>query len=145
VVKDALTATEAGGVTALHDPTEGGLINGLWELAEASGVGLIAHEERVPVEPETREICKVLNLDPLRIMSSGALLISSEPGKADAILSALREAGIPASIIGSVEKLGNGRRIIKSDGGMEGIAPTPDHLYKVLEEGEAFHFKRPAP
>ncbi|MEM2144986.1 MAG: AIR synthase family protein, partial [Candidatus Jordarchaeaceae archaeon] len=71
VVKEALTVNETGVVTSMHDPTEGGLLGGLVELAEASNVGFRLEEELIPVAEETLEICSTLGVDPLCLISSG--------------------------------------------------------------------------
>lgn len=102
VVRDATVAMEAGEVHAMHDPTEGGLATGLWELAEAAGVGLEVDETAIPVLPETRILCERLGLDPLGLIASGALLLVVESEDAPAILAALGRDGIPAACIGHV-------------------------------------------
>jgi len=102
VVHDAAVATAAGAVHAMHDPTEGGLATGLWELAEAAGVGLEVDEATIPVLPETQTLCARLGLDPLGLIASGALLLAVAPEDATAILAALEEAGITAAHIGRV-------------------------------------------
>ncbi|UCE29837.1 MAG: AIR synthase family protein [Candidatus Bathyarchaeota archaeon] len=73
VLEDALTAMEVGGVHAMHDATEGGIAGALQEVAWASNVGIKVHEERIPIHKETGAICKALNIDPLRTISSGTL------------------------------------------------------------------------
>ena len=102
VVRDAAVATAAGAVHAMHDPTEGGLATGLWELAEAAGVGLAVDEAAIPILPETHKLCGRLGLDPLGLIGSGALLLVVAPGDAAAILAALEGAGIAATRIGRV-------------------------------------------
>jgi hydrogenase expression/formation protein HypE len=102
VVRDAAVATAAGAVHAMHDPTEGGLATGLWELAEAAGVGLEVEEAAIPVLPETQVLCAQLGLDPLGLIGSGALLLAVAPGDAAAILAAMKEAGIAATRTGRV-------------------------------------------
>jgi hydrogenase expression/formation protein HypE len=102
VVRDAAVATAAGEVHAMHDPTEGGLATGLWELGQAAGVGLEVDEAAVPVLPETRTLCARLGLDPLGLIASGALLLAVAPGDATAILAGLEGAGIAAARIGRV-------------------------------------------
>jgi hydrogenase maturation factor len=102
VVRDAAVATAAGEVHVMHDPTEGGLATGLWELAEAAGAGLEVDEAAIPVLPETRTLCAQLGLDPLGLIASGALLLAVAPEGAAAILAALDEAGIAAARIGRV-------------------------------------------
>ncbi len=100
VVGDAAIACEAGAVHALHDPTEGGLATGLWEMASASGVGLEIDEHRIPVLPECKILCDQYGLDPLGTIASGALLIGAPAGESNRIVVALEAAGIDARVIG---------------------------------------------
>lgn len=102
VVRDAAVAMAAGEVHAMHDPTEGGLATGLWELAEAAGVGLEVDEATIPILPETRIVCERLGLDPLGLIASGALLLAVKPEDAPAIVAALEHSGIAAVRIGRV-------------------------------------------
>ncbi len=102
VVRDASVATAAGEVHAMHDPTEGGIATGLWELAEAAGVGLMVNEDVLPILPETRAFCERLGLDPLGLIASGALLLALAPDDAETIVGALEEAEIEATTIGWV-------------------------------------------
>ena len=135
VVPEAMKAVEVGGVHSLHDPTEGGVLNGVWEMAEAAGVGVTIREEAVPVADETRLICDALGIDPLKLLGSGALLIAAEPEKADEIVSALRRIDVEASIIGEIKPLREGRVLVGKDGGRAAIeAVDQDHLYRVLDE-----------
>ncbi|MCJ7431611.1 AIR synthase family protein, partial [Candidatus Bathyarchaeota archaeon] len=57
VVKDAITAFKTGAVHAMHDPTEGGVAGGIHEMADASHLGFRVHKKKIPVRPETTEIC----------------------------------------------------------------------------------------
>jgi hydrogenase expression/formation protein HypE len=116
VVRDAAVATATGAVHAMHDPTEGGLATGLWELAEAAGVGLEVDEAAIPVLPETQTLCVRLGLDPLGLIGSGALLLAVAPGDAATILAALGEAGIAAARIGRVVERKRGI-VLRSTGG----------------------------
>ncbi len=102
VVQDANVLCGATRPHAMHDPTEGGLATGLWELAEASGHGLRVYEDQIPILEETRAICEELKLDALGIIASGALLASVAPDETDGALAALERAGIRASVIGRV-------------------------------------------
>jgi hydrogenase maturation factor len=134
VVDDALLAVQAGGVRAMHDPTEGGLLQGVWELAEASGVGFVIRESRIAICPETKEICSALKVDPLRLMSSGCLLIVADKRKSRMILRRLRAHGIPASIIGMITQRRLGRKLIALNGKTREIrASERDELYRVIE------------
>ena len=89
IVNEALKAIDVGGVTAMHDPTEGGVLCGIWELAEASNLGVIVHHDQIPISSETKNICKVLKIDPFRLMSSGALLIAAKKSSASKIIKGL--------------------------------------------------------
>ena len=116
VVHDALIAFEDGGVHAMHDPTEGGLATGLWELAQASGCGLRVVEEKIPVYSETQRVCDVFGLDPLGMIASGALLIVAASSSAGTICAKLRDAGIECCPIGDVLAQGAPCRLITSEG-----------------------------
>jgi hydrogenase maturation factor len=89
-------------VHALHDPTEGGLATGLWELAEAASAGLEVYGDAIPILPETQLLCRAMGLDALGLIASGTLLMAVAASDADAILSALAQSGIAATMIGRV-------------------------------------------
>ncbi len=131
VVADAAVAVQAGAVHALHDPTEGGIAGGIYELCQASGVGAHIDLDAVPVLPETVALTRAFGLDPLGLIASGALLIAAPEADAPAILEALRGAGIDATRIGSVEPSAYGIRA-----GTDSDLPFPrfeaDELTRVL-------------
>ena len=134
VVEDALTAFKAGGVTAMHDPTEGGVAGGIHEIADASGLGFEVFEEKIPVAPETSMICSYFNVDPLQLIGSGALLISVKPEYAGKVLDALESRGIRASKIGRFLPDPEKRVLVRGDGrATELVRPVSDHLWKALE------------
>ena len=94
---------EAGKVTSMHDPTEGGLSTALWELAEASGRSLHVDSTAVPVPAIAARVCAALGLDPLAAIASGGLLLTAPAGDTLRIRRALKHAKIPCAEIGSVE------------------------------------------
>jgi hydrogenase expression/formation protein HypE len=102
VMQDAQIAMRAGKPHAMHDPTEGGLATGLWELAHASDKGIIVERDRIHIFPETTAFCEVLDLDPLGLIASGALLIAAPADKSALMIRALNDQGINASVIGEV-------------------------------------------
>jgi hydrogenase expression/formation protein HypE len=122
VVRDARLAMEAGEVHALHDPTEGGIATGLWELAEAAGLGLRVDGERLPILPECARMCRHLGLDPLGLIGSGSLLIAAPPRHSEAIIDKLRGAGIAASAIGELVGADEGRCMRSGEGS---LTPLP--------------------
>jgi hydrogenase maturation factor len=102
VLRDAQIALGAGGVTSMHDPTEGGVATALWELSEASGHPLEITIEAWPVLPEGQRLCALYGLDPLGAIASGALLLTVRPEREPAVCAALRQAGIPVYTLGRV-------------------------------------------
>ena len=116
VVPDAQAAMKAGTVHAMHDPTEGGLATGLWEMAQAGDVGLSIDEAAIPVFPETAALCAHFELDPLGVIASGSLLIACPPGDTAPIIQALSAAGIPAAAIGQAVGKSQGCTLITADG-----------------------------
>jgi hydrogenase maturation factor len=134
VVKDALTAYRTGGVHAMHDPTEGGVVGGIHEMADASNLGVRVFEEKIVVEPETAKICRFFEIDPLQLIGSGALLIAAEAEKTSEIIDNLRKEHIDASIIGEFGGNVNKRLLIKSDGSVQDLPrPVSDHLWLALK------------
>jgi hydrogenase expression/formation protein HypE len=133
VVKDALTAYKTGGVHAMHDPTEGGILNGIHEMADAAGLGARIFEEKITVEPETAKICRFYEIDPLQLISSGALLIAAEPEAADKIINSLGNEHIYANVIGEFNPNPNKRLLLHSDDSAEMLPrPISDHLWIAL-------------
>ena len=102
VVPAAQIATGAAPIHAMHDPTEGGLATGLWELAAAAEVGLEIMAQAVPIYPETRALCDAYGLDPWGVIGSGSLLLTLNPAHTQQVCDALTEAGIEVTSIGRV-------------------------------------------
>lgn len=135
VVPEALKVVEVGGVHSLHDPTEGGVLNGIWEIVEAADTGVVVHDGAIPVKPETEQICSALDINPLKLLGSGALLMTVEPAKKSEIVAGLEEIGVQVSVIGEIKPKQEGRILIKRDGSRATIeAVDQDHLYKILDE-----------
>ena len=133
IVKDALTAYRAGGVNAMHDPTEGGILNGIHEMADAAGLGARIFEEKIAVEPETVKICRFYEIDPLQLISSGALLIAAEQKAANDIVDNLCQEHIYADVIGEFNPNLNKRLLVHKDGSVEMLPrPISDHLWLAL-------------
>lgn len=133
VVNDAIKAFKTGGVSAMHDPTEGGVAGGLHELADAANVGFKVYEERISVPEETRRICAYFEIDPLQLISSGSLLIVAKEEKTEEILCELSQNDICASVIGEVTKHSLGRKMITKKGVLINLVrPASDHLWAAL-------------
>lgn len=135
IVRDALVAFQTGGVHAMHDPTEGGVAGGIHEMADASNLGASILEERIKVSPETQEICDFFHIDPLCLISSGALLIAAEPKSAEAIVKRLEQEKIAASVIGQFQENPRSRTITRKNGKTENLQrPLSDHLWRALSK-----------
>ncbi|MDW8102281.1 MAG: AIR synthase family protein [Anaerolineae bacterium] len=111
VVEAALLAVDTAPIHSMHDPTEGGLAMGLYELAEASGVGFVVDEEAVEVLPEGRILCQEFGLNPLGTIASGALIVTLAPEYSPILVEAFRQRGIRSAVIGRVIPLEEGRWI----------------------------------
>ncbi|MGI6150727.1 MAG: AIR synthase family protein [Christensenellales bacterium] len=124
VTRESRIACTVGGVSAMHDATEGGVLGAIWEMADASGCGVEIDKKSIPVLGITQKACAALSLDPLRLISSGVLIIATEKG--EVLCATLNAAGIPAAIIGKAVEKG-----IAMDGAPI-PAPEGDELLKLL-------------
>lgn len=97
-------ACETVSVHAMHDPTEGGLINGIVEMAMASEKEIEVELEKIYIYEESRLLCQKFDMDPLGTIASGALLITIAPSDLPALERSFQKASIPLSVIGRVEK-----------------------------------------
>jgi hydrogenase maturation factor len=138
VVRAALAAAEVGDVVhAMHDPTEGGLATGLFELVAPAGLGLRVDRKHIGVFPETDGICRALGLDPLKLIASGALLIAVAPEGMNSVLAAVQATGIPVTAIGEVRRSAEGLTIA-TNGNVEPLTPPArDEIARAFEGGEA--------
>ena len=103
----------------MHDITEGGLITGLREVASASELGLAIEEGSVPVLPTTLEVCQALDLDPLGLLASGALIITLPSNDVPSLLNNLEKAGIDGWEIGMMMAPEEGLVYIGREGEVE--------------------------
>jgi hydrogenase expression/formation protein HypE len=114
---------EVGGVTAMKDPTRGGLADALNEFSEKSHLGILIHEDRIPIREDVRAACEMLGLDPLEVGNEGKVIVGIVKEKAEEALELLRttEEGKEAAIIGeatadfsgvAMQTIVGGKRII---------------------------------
>ena len=132
VVRDAQVALSTHQVTALHDPTEGGVATAVHEIAEASSLGATVDRSVIPVRDDTRAICGYLGIDPLGLISSGALLMAAKPGAGETLTNAFDGTGIQLTRIGEMVDRDHGFTMRDGDD----ISPLPrydsDELTRVL-------------
>jgi hydrogenase maturation factor len=116
VVKDALIAIGVGvrndGISAMHDATECGIWGGLYEVAQASHLGVRIEKEKIVIEDCVAEICDYFSLDPYASISEGTLIITCREHKADQVVKLLNKEDIRASIVGELTKPEKGMILI---------------------------------
>ena len=129
VVKEAEVSASFG-ATCMHDITEGGVLGGCWEIAQCSDKGIEIDCDKIPVLDETKKICDVFNINPLRLISSGSLLITAF--EADKLALELNKNNINAAVIGKITDKG---KYIVQNGVKEALCePHTDELYKVKDK-----------
>jgi hydrogenase maturation factor len=133
VVRDAMFAQHHGEIRAMHDPTEGGLASGLYELAKAGGVGLRIWKDRVPILEETRTLSEALGFDPFALIASGALLVVASAQSAPKLLRAYLRQGVSAAIIGEVREATEGLQVVEKGRECPLRVPARDEIARLLE------------
>jgi hydrogenase maturation factor len=108
VLEEAAIAAHTRGVSAMHDITEGGLATALTELSAAGGHRLRVDKDRIPIFPETAEICRLFGIDPLGLIGSGSLLICCRALGSARLVKRVQQAGIEITCIGEVLDPGSG-------------------------------------
>jgi hydrogenase expression/formation protein HypE len=114
VVKEASVVSSIKEVHALHDPTEGGIVTGIFEMATASDLGVEVHYDKIPISEETLKLCESYHVDPLGTFASGSLLIAVSPSVSEDVISRLSAVGITAARIGVMMPQEEGMRLIKN-------------------------------
>ena len=142
VVREGVAAGRVG-THGMHDITEGGILGAVWEMCQISGTGAEIWEGDIPMEPETRKICDHFGLDPLRLISSGSMVIIAGQDKKDEMIRALENENIPVSVIGRVKEEKEGVYLVRRvpTCGQEGEGrirttidpPGTDEIYKIVE------------
>jgi len=133
VVRDAMLAQRHGEIHAMHDPTEGGLASGLYELAKAGGVGLRIWKDKVPILEETRSFSEILEFDPFALIASGALLVVATANSTPKLLGAYTRHGVRAAIIGEVREAAEGIQVVEKDRVSRLCVPARDEIARLLE------------
>ncbi len=137
ISRDAKIAIENGHITAMHDPTEGGIAAALWELSEACGYTIEMDSRCLPISPLSKKICDFFGLNPLNTIASGSLLFTVDESDVDRVIEALERSGIPCSRIGKVQ---NQQQVqiwdLASSGRLE--RPEQDEIAKVFSKEKPF-------
>lgn len=132
IIPEAATAVKSG-VRAMHDVTGGGIFGALWELAEASDVGLDIDLKKIPIRQETVEVCEFFGLNPYQLVSGGSLLIAAKDG--NALVMELQKAGIPAVVVGKAVE-GNDRVAVNEEERRFLEPPRADEIYHIWNKSK---------
>jgi hydrogenase maturation factor len=133
VVREARLAQRYGEIHAMHDPTEGGLAAGLYELAKAGNVGLRIWKDQVPILDATKSFSEILGFDPLSLIASGALLVVASANSAPNLLRAFARHGVTAAIIGEIRKRSEGLRMVENGREIPLRIADRDEIARLLE------------
>jgi hydrogenase expression/formation protein HypE len=117
-------------ITAMKDPTRGGVAGALHEMAAKSRVGIVLDEARIPVRPSVRGVSELVGIDPLFVANEGKAVIGVRADDADAVLAALRAhpLGRDAAIIGTCVEDHPGRVVLDTGFGRRLVAEPEGEL-----------------
>ncbi|MBN2796651.1 MAG: AIR synthase family protein [Clostridia bacterium] len=129
VVPEGIVAGKVG-VTSMHDVTEGGLLGAVWEICSGADLGAYIYDEEIPVDEVTTKICEHFKINPLRLISSGTMVMTVSQGKIVELMHQFQINGIQASVIGEITSKDI---YLEKHGRMQYVTPPDsDELYKVV-------------
>ena len=138
VVNEGVLAGEFG-ATLMHDVTEGGILGAVWEICENADLGCEINFDAIPVLKSTKKICEHFQIDYLKLISSGSLIVIIDSTKEEKLLEIFKENKIEAKTIGelcssdSVTKKSEVTScfLIKDGNRLAIMPPESDHIYLV--------------
>ena len=131
VVTEGVAAGKVG-THGMHDVTEGGVLGAVWELCQIAGTGAEVWVDEIPVREVTKKICSHFDIDYLRLISSGCMVIMVSPEKKEEMEKTMAEVGVELSCIGVITEADKGI-IMKQGAEVKPVAPpASDELYKVV-------------
>jgi len=128
VLEVAQIASQSAHIHAMHDPTEGGLINGIIEMAWACKKQIEVDLKKVFIYEESRILCREFGINPLGTIASGALLIALPPDELVFLEKAFKKTSIPIQVIGKIKK---GPSRVMTDRGKELKPLERDEILKI--------------
>ena len=129
VVKEGVIAGRVG-THGMHDVTEGGILGAVWEMCHVSRLGATIDRAEIPVSDITIKLCKAFDLDFMRLISSGCMLIVCEQEKFGEMKEEMEKAGIALTCIGKVEEEAAG---VRFEDGSVIAPPASDEIYKAVD------------
>lgn len=142
-LKDAVTASEVLApnkeLKAMHDVTEGGLLGGISEMAEASGCGFRVDSSKLPAGEAPKQICELFNIDHRRCVGAGSMIMAVKNGQAEALVSHLKDQSISATVVGEIKPADEGNILIEDgqekDFVFDGHDPYWNAFFEAMEKG----------
>jgi hydrogenase expression/formation protein HypE len=131
VVKEGIIAGKIG-TAGMHDITEGGVLGAVWEMCQIADTGAELWLDEIPVAEVTKKICKYFDINWLRLISSGCMMIMAHPEQKDLLMKEIQSAGISVSCIGRITDSSEGLIMISGSIKSEITPPESDELYKVV-------------
>lgn len=131
VVREGVAAGKVG-THGMHDVTEGGVLGAVWEMCQIAGTGARLQVDQIPLKPVTKKICDYFDIDYLRLISSGCMIIMTPPDKKEEMEEAMEKAGVKLSCIGVIKDASEGICMEIDGECMEIAPPASDELYKVV-------------
>ena len=133
ILLDAQIAINSAPIHAMHDSTEGGIVQGLRELAKASNLGIQIDQDKIPLVDISKDFWEPLNLNPLGVIASGTLIICVNQQNAPIVITALIASGIKATEIGTMKEVEYGLKM--SSNGINYDLPNfdQDEITKVFD------------
>ncbi len=132
IIKEGLLLLKNKNVCALHDPTEGGIFNGIYEFCEFLNLGVIVYEDKIPIVRGAKKIFDYFKIDPLKTISSGSLLVAIRRRGISEVENLLQRNNIEYSIIGEFMDRKYGRKMVTENGKETEIYSCQDEISKIF-------------
>jgi hydrogenase maturation factor len=116
----------------MHDATECGIWGGLYEVAQAAGLGVRIEKDAIVVEECVLELCQLFDIDPYASISEGTLIISCREHKAESVVDALTQKGIRASIVGELTEAKKGMVLVEGSREKKLLHPMVDPFWRAF-------------
>ena len=131
VVPEGVAAGKVG-THGMHDITEGGILGAAWEMCQIAGKGAEVWYDSIPIRPEVKKVSEFFDINPLRLISSGSMVIIVHEDKKEEMEKAMEAVDVDCSIIGRIKQADFGIKLLK-DGELSEIDPPyADEIYKVV-------------
>lgn len=132
VVKEGVLAGRIG-TNGMHDVTEGGILGAIWEMCQVAKTGAEVWVDTIPVEDVTKKICDEYDIDYLRLISSGSMMIMVSPSKKEEMEKAMAEQHIQFTNVGVIRNRHEGICMMVEDEKIEIAPPASDEIYKAIK------------